>query len=99
MIKWTTPTLKCNIPEGIEFDYIILTLKQYGTLLEKTIQYSEVVDNSFSVTFTQEETTMFQLNQGIDCQLNIIEGNIRKATNITTLRITRNLHDEVINND
>lgn len=99
MIKWTTPTLKCNIPDGLEFDYILLTLKQFDNVLEKTIQSNEVIDNSFSITFTQEETAMFVLKKEIDCQLNIIDGNSRKATNITTLMITRNLHDEVINND
>lgn len=99
MIKWTTPTLKCNIPEGIEFDYIILTLKQLDFVLEKRIEKADVVNGSFNITFLQEETSMFQLNQGIECQLNILYGNSRLATNITVLKITNNLHDEVINND
>lgn len=98
MIKWTTPTLKCNIPSGLEFDYIILTLQYENINLEKTINVEEVVDNTFSVYFTQEETTIFPLNKDIECQLNIMYGNTRKATNITKLRITKNLHDEVIDN-
>jgi hypothetical protein len=94
MIKWTTPTLKCTIPEGIEFDYILLTLMQDDVVVEKTI--TDVVDNTFEVFFTQEETSLFKLFKKIEAQLNIINGEVRMATNIVELGITKNLHDSLI---
>lgn len=97
MIKWTTPSLKCTIPEGLEYDYILLTLKQGGIALEKTIQKESVVDNYFIAQFSQEETGQFNKDLSIEAQLNIMNGNTRLATNIVQLKITRNLHDEVIN--
>lgn len=96
MIKWTTPTLKCNIPEGLEFDYILLTLKQGKIVIEKTIEKESVIDNAFSVFFSQDETSLFAESIIINAQLNIMYGNTRQATNIVDLKITRNLHDEYI---
>lgn len=96
MIKWTTPTLVCGIPSGIEFEYILLTLVQGETVLEKRIEADQVTDNEFSVFFTQEETSMFNLLNNIETQLNIINHGTRLATNIINLKITKNLHDEII---
>lgn len=96
MIKWTTPTLKCSIPEGIELDYILLTLSQGNITIEKTISSESIVDNAFSVFFTQEETGQFNKNLGIEAQLNIINGGTRLATNIVQLKISKNLHNEEI---
>lgn len=96
MIKWTTPTLKCNIPEGLEFDYILLTLKQGKIVIEKMIEKESVIDNAFSVFFSQDETSLFAESIIINAQLNIMFGNTRQATNIVDLKITKNLHDEEI---
>lgn len=96
MIKWTTPSLKCTIPEGIDFDYILMTLTQGNIVLEKTINASDVVDNSFTVFFTQEETGSFKTDIKVRCQLNLMYGSTRLATNIVDLSITQNLHNEVI---
>ena len=94
MVKWTTPTLRCNIPAEIEFDYIILTLLQGNTKIEKTI--TEVVDNSFDVFFTQEETSQFSTYKPVQAQLNLMKGGTRLATNIVDLDVSINLHDEYI---
>lgn len=96
MIKWTTPTLKCTIPNNVGFDYIVLTLEQGNTKLEKTITSSEVIDGVFNVTFTQEETGMFERYNVVNVQLNLVDGEQRLATNIVQLQVTRNLHNEVI---
>ena len=56
MIKWTTPSIVCTIPEGIEFDYILLTVKQEEIIIEKRIEARQVVDGTFSAFFTQQET-------------------------------------------
>lgn len=96
MIKWTTPTLVCSVPEGIEFDYILLTLKQGQVAIEKRIDPDAVTDNEFSVFFTQYETSQFNLVNVVEAQLNIMHGETRLATNIIELKIARNLHDELI---
>lgn len=94
MIKWTTPTLKCTIPSGIEFDYILLTLVQDDVMIEKTI--TDVIDDTFTVFFTQEETSQFSFYKKIQAQLNIINGGVRMATNIVELGMSKNLHDSLI---
>lgn len=99
MIKWTTPTLRCTIPEGLEYDYVILTLSQGSTTIEKRIEAADITDNEFSVTFTQTETGQFSrsnMYSKVEAQLNIINGDSRLATNIVELSIERNLHDEAI---
>lgn len=98
MIEWTTPTITCTIPE-VECDYILFTLKQGNTLIEKRIEAADITDNQFSVTFTQSETGQFEktnLYSMIEAQLNIIKGTNRLATNIVQLSLTKNLHNEAI---
>lgn len=98
MIEWTTPTITCTIPE-VECDYILLTLKQGSTIIEKRIEASEISNNQFSATFTQAETGQFEktnLYSTIEAQLNIIKGSTRMATNIVQLSLTKNLHNEAI---
>ncbi len=97
MIKWTTPTLCCSIPNDITFDYLLLTLKQGSILIEKTIDKGQVdEDGNFSVVLTQEETGSFDRFNKIEAQLNIIFEDTRMATNIVDIQFTQNLHDEVI---
>lgn len=97
MIKWTTPTLKCTIPNDLQLDYVLLTLKQNSIAIEKRIEAANITDGVFEVYFTQEETGQFYKNMSIEAQLNIMHGETRLATNIVQLKITENLHDEVIN--
>lgn len=99
MIKWTTPTLTCTIPPNIDFEYIILTLKQNEIVLNKRIEKEQVNLGRFDVSFTQEETGQFDKLFNIEAQLNIINGDVRLGTNIETIMITKNLYDEVIINE
>lgn len=97
MIKWTTPTLKCTIPNDLTFEYLIITfLQNTKKIIEKRIDYSDVTDGSFEITLSQEETGMFYKDVAIEVQLNIMQGETRMATNIVQLIITKNLHDEEI---
>lgn len=96
MIKWTTPTLKCTIPNDLNFDYIILTLKQSDKKVEKKVIYDDVKDGVFYTTFTQEETSKFDKNVRLLAQLNIMSGDTRLATNIVELSIGDNLHNEML---
>lgn len=95
MIKWTTPTITCTIPSNLEFEYIILTLKQNDIVINKTIQSEEVQYGKFDVTFTQEETGQFSTLFGIEAQLNIVNGEQRLATQIEILSMSKNLLNEV----
>lgn len=97
MIKWTTPTLKCTIPSDLEVDYVILSLRQDNVLLEKTIDKAEIENGVFYVTYSQIGTGRFNHDKKVEAQLNIMNGDTRIATNIIELKITKNLHPEVIN--
>ena len=90
MIKWTTPTLVCTIPE-VEFDYILFTIKGKYNTVERTI--TEVEENEFKVTLTQEESALFVDGETVKVQLNFIKGKVRMATDIVELEIERNLHE------
>ncbi len=101
MIKWTTPTLVCTIdPPDIEFDYIEFKMKGSYYSIVKRIDRSEVVDGVFEVILTQEETGSFKCcGDTVEVQLNIISGENRFGTNIETLKVTKNLINEVIENE
>lgn len=99
MIKWTTPSLTCTVPDGIEYEYIVFTLSQNDIKVEKTIQAEDVVDNKFTVTLTQTETSQFNIAYKVEAQLNIMHGNTRLATNIVELQMSKNLHNEEISGE
>lgn len=97
MIQWTTPTLNCTIPSDVTGDYILLTLStECGKKVERKIDFADIVDGKFTVVLTQEETAFFKEGSTVSAQINLIEDNLRLASNILQLRVTRNLHDEVI---
>ena len=96
MIKWTTPRLKCNIPSDIPLDYVLLTLKQGGIVIEKNISADQIEDGTFYITLSQEETSLFNLGLSISAQVNIMSGTTRLASKILELTATKNLHDEEI---
>lgn len=96
MIKWTTPTLEMTIPDGIEFDWLLLTFKQLNYEVEKIIDSSSITDNKFYVTFTQEETGQFATGTKVEVQINMMNGTERIATLIDELVVTKNLHDSYI---
>lgn len=96
MIKWTTPRVKCTIPSDLPLDYVLLTLKQNSLVMEKTIPAEEITDGIFYVTFTQEETSQFNIGYPIEVQINIMSGSTRMASRILQVAATTNLHNEVI---
>lgn len=99
MIKWTTPSLECCVPDGLEYDFILFTLVQNDYVIERAISKDQVIDNKFTVFFTQEETSQFELYTTIEAQINVMNGGVRVATNIEKLRIDRNLHDSAIDSE
>lgn len=96
MIKWTTPTLEMTIPEGLDFDWLLLTFEQPNYTVEKIVDGSAVVDNKFYVTFTQEETGELKPSTKVEVQINLMNGTERIATLIDTLTVTKNLHDSFL---
>lgn len=96
MIKWTTPRLKCTIPQDLPLDYVLLTLKQGAVVLEKKILNQEIEDGIFYVTLSQEETSLFNVGLSINAQVNIMSGDTRLASRVLNLTATKNLHDEEI---
>jgi len=97
MIPWTTPSLNCKIPKDLIFDYLIITFLQSNIKIEKTVDFSQVKDGCFTVNFTQEETGKFKKNSCVEAQINFMcDDVVRMGTEIVTLKVCRNLHDEVI---
>lgn len=96
MVKWTTPTVKCTIPDELPLDYLILTLKQDAVLLEKKVMAEEIEEGVFYVTFSQEETSLFDFGKKIKVQVNIMSGSTRLASRILEIMATCNLHEGVI---
>lgn len=96
MIKWTTPTIKCTIPPDLPLDYVLLTLKQGATVLEKKIEAVNIEDGVFYVDFTQKETAMFNMYEDVSAQVNLMSGSTRLASRILSVRVTHNLHNEVL---
>lgn len=96
MKKWTTPSVKCTIPKELPLDYVLLTLKQDAIKIEKKVMANEVKDGVFYVSFTQEETSMFDAGKKIQVQVNIMSGNTRLASRILEVVATCNLHDGVL---
>lgn len=99
MIKWTTPTLNCIIPKNITGDYVLLTLSCECSVIERTVPFSDITDGQFTVVLSQEETALFDVGDTVQAQINVMSGNLRLASNILTLKVGRNLHDEVIENE
>lgn len=97
MIRWTTPTLEMTIPDGLDFDWLLLTFKQQNSpVVEKIVDGSAIVDNKFYVTFTQEETSEFKTSGKVEVQINMMNGTERIATLVDELIVTKNLHDAYI---
>lgn len=94
MIRWTTPTLTCTIPE-IVFDYLILTITdEKCNAINKRISSEAVIENQFDVTLTEEETKMFPSGTKVFAQINFIWGDKRLATNIIPITVMKNLYNK-----
>lgn len=99
MIRATTPTYILSLPESAEVDLtemteVHFTLVQYRTEIDKIVTPTD--SKTVEVTLSQEDT--INLKDGIaEIQLNWIDasGN-RGATYVSTIRIDKQLLDEVL---
>ena len=96
MIKWTTPNVTCSIPPDLPLDYVVVTFKQGTVVIEKTVVAEQIEEGVFHITFTQEETSQFNVGQKVEAQVNIMSGSTRLASRILEISATKNLHDEFI---
>lgn len=97
MYRVTTPTHTFRLPfEAEMIDKLRLTYKQNGkTILEKTEEDVELVDNKIVITLSQKETKSFADKKAL-VQLRVKIGDKVMASNIIELLVTNVLNDEVI---
>lgn len=73
MIRGTTPTLrfKINSDLGKLACGFVTFVQSNKNILEKTLDHCEIVDNTLSVTLTQEETLLFDSQKYVDMQIRV----------------------------
>lgn len=100
MYRGSTPTFTFEIPfESPEMDkrLSLISFEQDDELvLEKTLNDCEIESNRYLLTLSQEESLLFKEGKAI-AQINIItvEGK-RLVTQELKFKVSRNLHDKVI---
>lgn len=97
MIRATTPTHKFQFPIGVEFDEILVTYAQNGTIvLEKTkddMTFDE--NNCGSYTLSQEETKKFTKGT-YELQVRALRGEKAYATKVSYLNVSDVLDDAIL---
>lgn len=100
--KGTTPTLLINLGIDLEIvEKIIFTFRQKRDsvslpMLQK--QYPgqvDLIESSFAIPFTQEETEIFSKIFYVEAQINYLGGSVDK-TEITPLQMSDTLFTEVV---
>lgn len=106
MINYTTPTIPLTV-EGVDLtgNDVYVSLEQGKTELTKTgadlvietETQGQTTDTNITFTLTQTESAMFDFGKSVSIQVNYINSSgVRDATEIKTIRVMRNLLDEVI---
>ena len=105
MINYTTPTISLVV-EGVTLEGdIYVTLEQGRIELTKTGEdltvtnttHDQVTDTNISFMLSQTESAQFKFNMACNVQVNwITASGIRRATEIKSVPVMRNLLDEVI---
>ena len=103
MRRFETPTLPITlrykdgtVASDLEFDFLLLTIKNDSYKLEKRVEYADVSEGKFNIEFTQEETGALIDGTIYEMQLNIMVNEDRIVTDIKSGKVERNLHNEVI---
>ena len=102
MINYTTPTITLEV-EGVDLTQnqdVYVTMLQGKTELQKTGEYLDISyaeKSTIVLSLTQEESADFQPSRTVQVQVNwITDEGERGATNIATIKVFRNLLEEVI---
>ena len=99
MRRGTTPTISITVKglSSIQIDKAYLTLKQRGTVVEKTEADMGIDGDMLQVTLTQEETLKFMTGAEINVQLRVLStNNTAYASNIVTVPVEAILKEGVI---
>ena len=99
--KASTPTITANLPSGVDLTNAIKVYVSFakGERTFLTVKDPVIDGNKVKVFLSQEETLMFPTGDVL-IQLNWTyddgEKVLRQPTNIGTIRIRRNLYDDVM---
>ena len=99
MRRGTTPTISITVKglSDIQINKAYLTLKQRGTVVEKTEADMEIDGDILQVALTQEETLKFMARAEINVQLRVLStNNTAYASNIVTVPVEAILKEGVI---
>lgn len=99
MRRGTTPTISITVKglSDIQINKAYLTLKQRGTVAEKTEADMEIDGDMLQVALTQEETLKFVARAEINVQLRVLsKSGTAYASNIVTVPVGEILKDGVI---
>lgn len=109
MIRYTTPTISLSVEKtDLTGKDIYVSLEQGNIYLTKsgaeltvnveTVEQKPITHISF--TLTQEESATFNENKSVSVQVNWISSDgVRAATGIKSIKVMRNLLNEVIEYD
>lgn len=102
MRKYTTPTLNITIKNksgevanDLVFDYLIFSLKTGSKRIDKRVEFADVTDGAFQVSYTQEETGSLPSMQ-VRAEINLFIGDVRVASTIKEISLNENLLNEVV---
>ena len=99
MRRGTTPTISITVKglSDIQINKAYLTLKQRGTVVEKTEADMKIDGDMLQVALTQEETLKFMARAEINVQLRVLStNNTAYASNIVTVPVEAILKEGVI---
>ena len=99
MRRGTTPTISITVKglSDIQINKAYLTLKQRGTVVEKTEADMEIDGDMLQVALTQEETLKFMARAEINVQLRVLStNNTAYASNIVTVPVEAILKEGMI---
>ena len=99
MRRGTTPTISITVKglSDIQINKAYLTLKQRGTVVEKTEADMEIDGDMLQVALTQEETLKFMARAEINVQLRVLsKSGTACASNIVPVPVGEILKDGVI---
>lgn len=106
MIRYTTPTISLTVEKAdLTGKDVYVSLEQGSMILTKsgsdlTVTVTTVDEQpmtTISFTMTQEESATFNENKSVSVQVNFISADgVRAATGIKTIKVMRNLLNEVI---
>lgn len=102
MRRGTTPTISITVKglSDIQINKAYLTLKQRGTVVEKTEADMGIDGDILQVTLTQEETLKFAARAEMNVQLRVLsKSGTAYASDIVTVPVGEILKDGVIGDE